>query len=428
LTKMRNYHRLKRVAVALFVFAFALMSCAGPAAGAVGDMELMTTAPKADPFRPLAMTCKELFPVKEGRGAVNEKALVTRISGGSLAIMAAIDSTKPDADTFDVVRLDFSGKGYFGSAAAFELKEIATGARANSGLSVFVFGPTALKAPHRGKKTPVFVEGMCAVRDGRVKTLQVSIGLAAQGSCRFGDKVYRVRVIDADGRFGLNNAPSLEEMSDTPWAPPGAPELNPDAVDIIKIDAKNKTFASGVVQAVLGRLAYVDGQWYRVSVSDDGSKVSAEKIAAKTGSVSIAHEDWAATLVDDRQVLSIRGGKAPVPVPAGSYKVRRYRQYVTIPNSPQAAVLTVRSNPNAGVNAPVLDVKSGKTATLKIGSPVTIRPIVDTEGSGYSFGFSMLDSAQMQAAISLPSQPAPPSVRVIDSKGDKVHTGEMEYG
>ena len=418
----------KRALAGLLVFAFVLAAGSEFAAGAVGDLKLIANAPHADPFRPLAMTCKAFIPIEDDRGVVNEKAVITRISGGSLAIVVAVDSLKPDAKKFDVVRFDFSGKGQFGAAPAFGLKKISTAARRNSGVSVFAFGPAAVQVLHRGRKIPVFVEGMCSIRDERVKTLQVSIGAVAEGSCRFGDKVYGVRVIDADGRLGISNAPTAEDMARKPWSPPGAPELNPDAVDIVAIDTKNETFQKGVIQAVLGRVAYVGGQWYRISVSDDGSKISAEKIVAKTGTVTIAHDNWTATLIGADSVLSIRGGKAPVSVPIDRYVIRRYRQYVLFPGSPRAAVLTVEPVPDSGINAPVLNVTSGKASTLKIGSPVTVKPKVDTEGSGYSFSFTMSDAAGLEASVSLPGQPAPPSVKVVNSDGAQVHSGDMEYG
>ena len=428
---MRNTLRLRRGKLALtglLVFAFVLGAGQGFAEGAVGDLQLIANPPQADPLRPLAMTCKEFIPIDDDRGAVNEKALITRISGGSLAIAVAVDSLKPDAEKFDVVRFDFSGKGQFDGAPAFGLKKISTSARSNSEVSAFAFGPTAVRVLHRGKKIPVFVEGMCSIRDEQVKTLQVSVGVVAEGTCRFGDKTCGVRVIDADGRLGIRNGPTAEDMAQKPWSPPGAPELNPEAVDIVAIDTKNEAFQKGVMQAVLGRIAYVDGQWYRISVSNDGLKISAEKIAAKPGTLTIAHDNWAATLIGGDNVLSIRGGRAPVLVPVGRYKVRRYRQYVLFPGSPRGAVLTVQAKPDSGINAPVLNVKSGKTSTLKIGLPVTVKPKVDTEGSGYSFSFSTSDAAGLEASVSLPGQPAPPSIKVVDSEGAMVHSGDMEYG
>jgi hypothetical protein len=428
---LRNTFKLRRITsllAGLLASVFVLAASPGFAAGAVGDLKFIANAPQTDPFRPLSMTCKEFVPIEDGRGSVNEKALVTRIFGGSLAIMVAVDSLKPTADKFDVVRFDFSGKGQFSGVPAFGLKKIPTSARPNSGVSAFAFGPAVVQVLHCGKKTPVFVEGMCSIRDEQVKTLQVSIGAVAEGACRFGDNVYGVRVIDADGRLGISNAPTAEDMAQDVWSPPGAPELNSDAVDVVAIDTKNKAFRKGVIQAVLGRIAYVGGKWYRVLVSQDGSKISAEEIAAKSGTVSIAHDNWAATLVGSRNVLSIRGGKAPVSVPAGRYEVIQYRQYVTFSGSPRAAVLTVQANPDSGINAPVLNVTSGKASSLKIGSPVIVKTKVDSEGSGYSFGFSLTDVSGMEASISLPGQPAPPTIKVVDSKGRRIHSGAMEYG
>ena len=419
--------RPKRALAGLLVFALVL--AAGPAwgAGGVGDLKLVARAPKADPFRPLALSNKNFTPLAKKFGAINEDAVMTRIAGESLALAAGIDSAKSDAEKLDLIRLDFSGAGQFDRKPSFPLTKIATGVRKASAASIYTFGPGTTQVPHNGRNIPVFVEGMCMQHDGEIKELHVSMGVVAEGSCRFGKKVYGVRVIDADGRFGVNNAPAGTDAEEGASGGHGMQEKNPDAVDVVMIDTNSETFKRGVVPATLGQIAHLDGKWYRVSVSEDGSKISAEKIAAETGSVVVSHDNWAATLIAEKYTLSLRGGRKPVPVPAGRYVIRRYREHVLLSGAPRAAVLTVAAKPGSGKSGLSFSAGAGRVTRLKIGSPVVVKAKADTMGGGYAFGFSLTDVSGMKASVSLPGRPSPPVVKVA-AKDKQVYSGKMEYG
>ena len=410
------------------VLLFALAAGPASATGGVGDLKIIARAPKADPCRALALSSKDFIPLAKNSGAISEDAVMTRVAGESLTLMAGIDSTKPDVEQFDLIRLDFSGAGEFGRDHSFPLKKIATGARKTSTASVYVFGPGATQVLHDGGKVPVFVEGICTQRNEEIKELQMSVGVVAEGSCRFGKKVYGVCVIDADGRLGVNNAPTSTAEEEGALCGSGMQERNPDAVDVVMIDTNSETFKRGVVPTTLGRITYLDGKWYRVSVSEDGSRISAEKVAVETGSVVVAHDRWAATLIGAKRTLSIRGGRKPVPVPAGRYVIRRYREHALLSGTPRAAVLTVAAEPNSGKKGLSFSVAAGKATRLKIGSPVVVKATVEKMGSGYSFGVLLADASGMKASVSLPGQPSPPVVKVVDAKGKQVYSGEMEYG
>jgi len=410
------------------VFLFALTVGPALAAGGAGALTVIARPPKADPLRPIALSSKSFAPLGKSFGAINADAVMTKITAESLTLAVGIDSAKPDSEKLDLIRLDFSGAGEFVGKPSFPLKRIVTGAGKKSAVSVYAFGPVATQALHDGRKIPVFVEGVCMQNDGEVKELHISAGVVAEGSCRFGGKVYGVRIIDADGRLGINDAPSAADAEQDASGAPGTQEWNLDAVDVAAIDTNGEKFNRGAVHIALGRIALIDGKWYRVSVSESGSKISAERIAVETGSVVAAHENWAATLIGEKYTLSLRGGKKPVPAPAGRYLIRRYRERVLLSGAPRAAVLRVeadRDSPEDGVS---LRVAAGKTARLKIGSPVLLKAKADTMGGGYAFGFSMTDESGMKASISLPGAPPAPVVNVVDAKGKQVYSGNMEYG
>ncbi|MBC8372090.1 MAG: hypothetical protein H8E53_00735 [Planctomycetes bacterium] len=426
---MKKIHRLSRNALfGKAVFLFALAAGAASATGGVGGLKLIARAPKADPFRPIALSSKDFIPLAKKFGAINEDAVMARIVGESLALAVGIDSTSPDAEKLDLIRLDFSGAGEFGGKHSFPLKKIATGARKASAASVYTFGPGVVQVLHDGGKIPVFVEGMCEQNNGEVKKLHVSTGVVAEGSCRFGKKVYGVRVIDADGRLGVNNAPAGPDAEEGASGGHGMQEKNPDAVDVATIDTNSETFKRGVVPVTLGQIAHLDGKWYRVSVSAGGSKISAEQVSTETGSVVVSHDNWVATLIGAKYELSLRGGREPVPAPAGRYVIRRYREHVLLSGASRAAVLTVAAEPDSRTSGLSFSVAAGKATRLKIGSPVTVKPTVETMGSGYAFGFSLADESGMKAFVSLPGRPAPPVVKVVDAKGKQVYSGKMEYG
>ncbi|MBL7221536.1 MAG: hypothetical protein ISS69_15600 [Phycisphaerae bacterium] len=426
---MKKIHRLSRNALfGKAVFLFALAAGAASATGGVGGLKLIARAPEADPFRPIALSSKDFVPVAKDLGAINRDAVMAKVVGESWALAVGIDSARPDAEKLDLIRLDFSGTGEFGGKHSFPLKKIATGARKASRSSVYTFGPGVVQVLHEGVKIPVFVEGMCEQNDGEVKKLHVSTGVVAEGSCRFGKKVYGVRVIDADGRLGVNNAPAGPDAEEGASGGHGMQEKNPDAVDVATIDTNSETFKRGVVPVTLGQIAHLDGKWYRVSVSAGGSKISAEQVSTETGSVVVSHDNWVATLIGAKYELSLRGGREPVPAPAGRYVIRRYREHVLLSGASRAAVLTVAAEPDSRTSGLSFSVAAGKATRLKIGSPVTVKPTVETMGSGYAFGFSLADESGMKASVSLPGRPAPPVVKVVDAKGKQVYSGKMEYG
>ena len=411
----------KRALIGVCAIVFAMAVGPNGAAGGVGDLKLISEAPAPDAFRPLAMTCKSFAPVDSDSGTINDEAGITRIFSESLSLAVAVDSVKPDAERPDVVRLDFSGKGKFVGAPSFPLKKIPSATRPEFGISVSVFGPTAVTVLYDGKKIPVFVEGVCSLRDDIVKTMRISVGVVAGGSCKFGDKTCGVRVIASDCRLGVNNAPELDD-SGMGSGGPGLQDDNPDAADIVMIDTSGAVFKSAAVRATLGQLAYVGGKWYCVSVSKDGSKISAKQVAAETGSVSVAHDKWSATLIGQKYTLSVFGGKSPVSVPADSYVIRRYRE------SEKNAVLTAAVTQSSESSGLSFTVSAGKTASLKIGSPLVVKLKCDSMGSGYEFGISLLDACGMDASVALPGLPAAPVVKITGPQGKEIHSGTMEYG
>ncbi|MBT3201722.1 MAG: hypothetical protein HN350_17610 [Phycisphaerales bacterium] len=418
---MSKLYLNKRALVGVVVLVVALIVWPVAADGGVGDLKLIAKAPKADPFRPIAMTCKSFAPVDSDSGTINDEAGITRIFSDSLSLAVAVDSVKPDAERPDMVRLDFSGQGKFAGAPSFSLKQIPSATRPEFGISVSVFGPTAVTVQHDGKKIPVFVEGVCSLRDDIVKTMRISVGVVAGGACRFGDKTYGVRVIASDCLLGVNNAPEIDD-SGMGSSGPGLQDNNPDAADVVMIDTSGAVFKNASVRATLGQLAYVDGKWYCVSVSKDGSKISAKQIAAETGAVSIAHDKWSAVLIGQKHTLSVFGGKAPVFVPADKYVIRRYRE------SEKNAVLTAAATQRSESSGLSFTVFKGKTASLKIGSPLAVKLKCDPMGSGYEFGISLQDACGLDASVTLPGLPAAPVVKITSPQGKEIHSGTMEYG
>ena len=117
-----------------------------------------------------------------------------------------------------------------------------------------------------------------------------------------------------------------------------------------------------------------------------------------------------------------------MPAPAGRYVIRRYREHVLLSGASRAAVLTVETKPDSGKSGLSFSVVAGKATRLKIGSPVVVKPTAQTMGSGYAFGFSLVDESGMKASVSLPGRPVAPVVKVVDAKGKQIYSGEMEYG
>ena len=355
-------------------------------------------------------------------GLVSSQARVGMVSGTGWSFQLAIDSSTADAKAPDVVRLDFTGKGKFAGAPTAALKPIASVANgAPDGTFRATFGPVEVKAAIDGKQIPITVSGRYInLNSGQYRQLQLTLGTAMQGKCRFGDRELAVRIVDGDNNLQPGNAWQRRAFGNNVAVVSG---------DTVAVDLGDGTFAKDVRKACYGSPVEVGGKWYEVTVSQDGKQVSAKQVELASGKVHIDHPKWSCMLIGDKLILPLEGGPEPVAVPAGAYVMRSYEEFSAPNDKGQRARLTV-GIPPAGKSSEVT-VEAGKTIELAIGSPLNATVKAVKQAQQVMLSLVLTDAAGRQItglATYDGSMPPKPQITVKDAAGAQVYQNTLEYG
>lgn len=371
-------------------------------------------------LRALFASEPDFFKPPEPKGTVNPHAVVAIVRGAPMPIAVALDSEKADAKAPDLVRLDFSGKGEFAGSPALPLKS--QGGNANQLWATF--GPTALTVQRNGKSLPVMVQGSYN-RSSASRFINVQLGAALEGRLAFGAKTYAVRVIDGDGDLAFGTKPTA--------AGPSGRARFVSPCDSISIDTGDGSFRQNPIRAYYGQPVRVDGAWYEVELSPDGTQISAKPYAGELAQVRIAQEHWSATLVGDKHILKLEGSTEPIPIPADRYTVLVFEQ--SVPYSPKGApagsMARLTSRPGGRVDSPVpiLDAVAGKTIELTLGAPLTASIAATVNLNGVRMDLSVTAAAGMVAQVLLPNVGiVTPGVEVLDAAGQRAYEGQFQFG
>jgi hypothetical protein len=199
------------------------------------------------------------------------------------------------------------------------------------------------------------------------------------------------------------------------------------------IDTADGSFRQKVIRAYYGQPVRVDGSWYEVELSPDGTRISSRPFAGEMAQLRIAHEQWSATLVGDKHILKLEGSTEPIPIPADRYTVLVFEQSAPS-NQPGATIgqmARLTSRPGARPDSPaaLVDAAAGKTIALAIGAPLTASIATNARLGSVRMDFTLVDAAGMHAAVVLPGVGiATPGVEVLDPAGKRAYEGQFRYG
>jgi hypothetical protein len=403
--------KMKAYMTALCLLATAIAAWAGELTPVACDSGL------ALGIQPVYVQGTGFKPGQAGSGLVSSLARVGTISGTGWSFQLAIDSTTTDAKAPDVVRLDFTGKGNFAGAPTAALKPMPS----SEGLFRATFGPVEIKAVVNGAQVPMMVSGQYInLNSGQYRQLQLTLGTAMQGKCRFGDRELAVRIVDGDNNLQPGNAWQRRAFGKNVAVVTG---------DTVAVDLGDGKFAKDVRKACYGSPVEVGGKWYEVTVSQDGKQVSAKQVELASGKIHIDHPKWSCMLIGDKLILPLDGSAEPVAVPAGAYVMRSYEEFSAPNNKGQRAQLTV-GIPPAGKSSEVT-VEAGKTAQIAIGSPLnaTVKAVKQAQQLMLSL---VLTDAGGRPITSLATydgdRPPMPMVAVKNAAGAQVYQNTLEYG
>jgi hypothetical protein len=349
--------------------------------------------------RPTAQT-GQFSPALKASGTVSPTAVVGGLRIGSKVIPVAVDARKAGAKGPDVLRFDVTGRGKFHQATVVPLQVRSFRPGAQGAYLYAAFGPVELQLSHEGRIVRANVSGYCR-QSGRQTMLSAYVHTALAGTCRFGQRVLGVRIVDGDGDLDCGDTLVLLVRG-----PEGKPTRQ---------------------TSYFGHPVLVDGRWYNVTVSPDRKQVRATPSAQPTGKLQVANDRWELELASERLVLRLEGGKAPLPVPAGSYRLASYVQHTAATSEGRRGGFRCMYGGRGGT----VSVAAGATVHPQLGTPLVAGVSVQKRVGRLYLNLALHDAAGGRVVtLQLPTggRPPPPTVKVLDEKGNVVHEGAMRYG
>jgi len=260
-------------------------------------------------------------------------------------------------------------------------------------------------------------------KSGPNRFVGLSLCTGLEGTCAFGDKAHPVRLIDGDSNLRLGDASSRIKMDNR--------VVGVKAGDTLVLDTGAGKFQpQDVRKCFYGQPVLVDGTWYRVTVSPDGSKVSSAPLAVTSGKIKIPHDQWRATFIGETYILAAGGGAAPIDLPADRYLLADYQEIAKLPNGEPAVLERDGRRALYTGTAKAIDLPADKTVQVAAGSPLTGRVEAVQTGRQVLLSLSLLDAAgaDVSDVAVAKDRPAAPRIEIRDAAGKTVHKAAMEYG
>jgi len=403
------------------VFGAAVALSAGIAAGGIGDLTYVKTAPPGVSGGGFGMAMRT--PADPAAiGLTHPKAIAT---GKGAMVAVAFDSDDIKADTLDVARIDMTGKGNFTNAVTVKL----TKTPARTRYTILNLAPRPVKISKDGKKIPVLLSGryykyQARTTGANAKSVMrvsgsVSVQMVARGKCKFGNTVRKVLVMDTNRNMTLGDVLTVKRSN-----------REYKRADYCRIADAKGTFATtsrtGYVQ--MGQPIQVDGAWYTLSAGK--MKIAATPMTGGLGTLAIDAPRWQCTLMRDGLTLNVTGGDKPIDVPAGEYRVRMFRLY-------QEADATKTCASIYGSRNRPLAITAGKATSLSVGTDLTatmgatVSTDKKTRQGKVRFSVSQNDAAGSRISAIYGAggkRPAAPQIEVVDKAGKVIYLAKMAYG
>ena len=347
-----------------------------------------------------------------------------------LGIRFALDYSKEGAANPDLLLVDFNASDRFDRAKAITLRPEKT----QKGISYQAqFEPASVSAMREGKTFPLLIRGavlgLGMNGGGRKYIISAFVAPAVQGKCRFGQTEYTIRLIDNTVDFRFDCKGAYDPMNPGP--------MRMGTGNLVLVDTGDGTFSGSFIQALYGQPLNVDGQWYKLSVSTDGSQASAVQVKVAAGELQIEADKWELLLHRDGELSLLVGGRDPLPIPTGKYDIMYCCRWSSTNDAGQRSFLLAGDTEfsfGQGASYPI-SVAAGEKTTLPLGSPLSTSMTATAKGETVEFS---LKTPTIRPGLSVvfissdegdPLSPAEaPKVIVSDANGKAVNEFSMEYG
>ena len=361
----------------------------------------------------------------EGSGTVHPQAVVAKFANAPVVFSVAIDTADPSARLPEVVRFDFAGSGNYAKAASLPFREVTEDP---SGVACAI-GPDTLRVTVGGKEIPVSVRGSYWRPVDGPRRLTLDLCTAIQAKVSFGETSHEVQVVDADGnlRPGDKVQPLIR----------GSGVAGMTGGDTLIVDLSDGSFSGNLLVGFYGQPIRLDDGWYDVSLSEDGSRITAKKLDISSGKLRIANDNWEGVFISDKYVMvyfDVAAGQ-PVDIPVGRYAVKRYRQRFGTGERPRGRVVVETPSRNEGpflLSGRELSfaVPVGRIVDVSIGAPLTVTAAATKgEGGTYALSAKITDASGSENVwVNNPEGDSPDVfIRILDAAGNEVDKVKLDY-
>ena len=201
--------------------------------------------------------------------------------------------------------------------------------------------------------------------------------------------------------------------------------------DRVCIDTASGTYRTTGAHAYCGQLVRVDGAWYRLTVSQDGSGITVEPGDGGTGRIVVPGDKWSVTLIGTKNVLILSGGAEPIDVPADQYVAANYEGSIDSGDSSRPHRLRSGHEVMTGTaKGKVFDVKAGAVAKITVGAPLTATVAVSQSEGVLQLNALVTDAsgARVSYLYGPKGRPPAPKVTIYNDKREAIYSTSLKYG
>jgi hypothetical protein len=411
----------------LFIASMALLSSVAVARESASTREPSCTAPlhhlsvavehQAINYTPCMISGRNEFKTASGEpGIVSDKAMVAMENFGGRPLAVALDVTD-ESETFNVLRLDFTGDADFSKAVAVPLEVEQRDEQLRGTLT-----PTTCLVQNAQGVKPVLIRGdfyRWGSGSDAYYRLQLNMGFAGQAECEVDGQPMVVRIVDGNGNAELGDRMEPVRLNGR--------TAGLDGGDTVIISAGGERS-----RACYGQPIRVGKHWYDVSVGKEGRTVTVTPTQVAMGRLHVPQDRWWVQLVGERFIYEMGGSSDPVEIPVDNYLVLHGNIALSSDHRGSPAMVNFNAIASEGARSVLVEVNEGQTTELNLGSPLNATVDIDRRGNRHvEFNLRLTEVNGMHVqwlTLENSQRPPQPTVEVIDEAGDVVHTGKMEYG
>jgi hypothetical protein len=283
----------------------------------------------------------------------------------------------------------------------------------------YQFGPAMMRQGEFKAGGDVFY-AQCS--DGKWLTFRPAF--YREGKVTLDNKAYKLAAVDCDfdGKYNRVFVPPAEDSRQ--------PRCDVFAIDLDG-DSKFDFGQPGVSEIMpLSRLVKVNGDYYNIRVSEDGSTVEFRRATPRFGTLDFGDEEVNLWLWSDAAHVQLTGPGSKWRVPAGKYGVVSLELTEKDSEGNRWTFRNTRGSTKTE-KLGAFEVRPGETTSFRIGPPFQVKASIDNRGGRAWVDFELEGRAGelYKPGGEKNKTPVPePGFKIIDGAGRVVDSGRFKYG